>query len=220
MPTANPLRAQEAAVKWHAKGYSVAFFLDQEDKQEYGPREFTYHGKYGGVWDATNKLACTAVGSFRYSVCVFAGDDMDPEPNYVASEIEAQYRERFPDGYGVMQPCGDPQGRDASGKSAAARICGSAWFGKAWIEQAYEGKGPTNATYWHFYADEELARVAEQQGVMWWRPDLTQYHRHWSFGHSRITPYQERNQKHWEMDRSIFMERLKLEFPGSGRKRT
>jgi hypothetical protein len=103
---------------------------------------------------------------------------------------------------------------DGSGKSAATRICGSAWFGRGWIERAYQGLGPTWPNYYHFYADEELPAVAEKLGVMWWRPDLTQFHAHWSWGHTARQPYhQETSGKHWASDKDLFLKREAAGWP-------
>lgn len=211
MPVAKQERAVAAAQRWKAKGYKMLFFQDAGTAPY--TTEPTLVDEYKGVWEACNRLARIAA-QYGSDVCVFAGDDMDPDPKHTAEEIALEYLERFPDGYGVMQPCGDPQAVDETGRPAAARICGSAWFGQGWIKRAYQGHGPTNAQYWHFYADEELALVAESLGVLWWRPDLTQFHHHWSFGWTPIQEYHKRNQTFWEKDQALFFARKANGFPG------
>jgi len=211
MPTANPERAALTSQAWKAKGYGMAYYVDH-GVSPWDDKAFTVQGEYEGVWDATNRLAQLMLAQ-RSDVCLFAGDDMDPDPGFTAQEIGQQYLARFPDGFGVMQPCGDPQGMDASGRPAAARICGSAWFGPGWIKRSYRGKGPTDAHYHHFYGDESLYEVAQKLGVLWMRPDLTQFHRHWSWGHSQITDYQKRNQEHWEADQKLFFASKAANFP-------
>lgn len=139
---------------------------------------------------------------------------MEPDPIHSAQEVAEAYFKRFPAGDGVLQPCGDPQGMDDSGKQAAARICGSPWVGRAWIKQAYQGNGPVNGNYTAFYADEELYHVAQNMGRLWMEPTLSQYHRHWSWGHLPKQPYHERNQKAWLGDKVLYEHRLANNFPG------
>lgn len=205
MPTACAPHVPATIALWKARGYRVALFCDP-GKQVSGA-DLIVTAEYPGVWNACNVAAHAALGSGA-DVCLFAGDDMDPDPHHSAEELAAQYLERFPGGFGLMQPCGDPQG-----ENAARRICGSAWFGRRWIHEAYEGRGPTNGDYWHYFGDEELACVGEMLGVLWWRPDLTQYHRHWSWGHMPKQPYHTRNQTRWHQDRDLFVRRKAEGFP-------
>ena len=210
MPTAMAGHVPETLDKWKARGYRLALFADLGKS---APRaDILITAKYPGVWNACN-AAAKAAFALDADVCVFAGDDMDPDPNFTAQEIAAQYLERFPSGFGLMQPCGDPQGVDAGGKPAAARICGSAWFGRRWVAEAYGGRGPTPGYYWHFYGDEDMAQYAERLGVMWWRPDLQQFHRHWSWGHNKKQDYHEKNQAHWNADQETFRGRKEAGFP-------
>lgn len=214
MPVVKQDRAQKAEAAWSAHGYKMLFYQDP------GTTPFGLHpdsksviAPYRGVWHATNDLAREAL-KIGAEACLFAGDDMTPDPKHDANEIAEQYFSRFHDGFGLMQPCGDPQGTDSSGKSAAARICGSPWFGRGWIERSYGGHGPTLGDYYHFYGDEELAVIGEKLGVMWWRPDLTQFHYHWSFGHTQHEAYHGKAQKHWEADQALFFQRKAQNFPG------
>jgi len=210
MATVKPDRAQAASKAWHDAGYRMVVVQDE------GTTPFTNNptliGPYQGVWKATNAMSLFAL-ELGADICVFAGDDMTPDPSKTAAEIGAEYLQKFPTGLGVMQPCGDPQGKDGAGKPAAARIAGSAWFGKEWIKRAYRGLGPTDGRYWHFYGDESLARVAEKLGLMWWRPDLTQMHLHWSWGHTKREDYHAKNQKHWLDDQTLFRESEAKGFP-------
>lgn len=188
--------------KWRSKGYSLGLYVDPGCDH---PCDLLIRGAYPGVWNAWNALARAAVASGA-DVCVLAGDDMLCDPQKTAEEIGSEYLDRWPDGFGVMQPCGDPQGSDESGRSAAARICGSPWVGKEWIKRAYLGNGPVNGKYGAFYADEELKYIAERSGRLWMRQDLIQFHMHWSFsGGLTKQPYHERNSNlHWKNDKSIF----------------
>lgn len=210
MPVVKRERAIAAAERWTEQGYRMAFFQDA------GTRAFTSHmtifGEYVGVYDAINRASRAAVLDGA-DVVLFAGDDMYPDPNHKADEIARDYLIRFPDGFGVMQPCGDPQGKDEKGVPAAARICGSPWYGQEWIRRAYGGQGPCDPRYWHFYGDESMKLVAEQLGVMWFRDDLFQDHAHWSFGRMPRQDYHIRNQAHWDADRRLFLESKEAGFP-------
>jgi len=214
MPTAQADHAQDTIDKWIARGYKIAVFVDHGPVRIHSC-DVIVNGTYRGVWDAINRLSHTIFDYHKCDVQVYAGDDMDPDPRLTASEIGAEYLRKFPDGFGVMQPCGDPQGDLIDGKPAAARICGSAWWGRGWAKRSYMGHGPTNSNYWHFYSDEELARIAEHYGVMSWRPDIAQLHRHWSFGHMQRQPYHEKNQTHWDKDQLLFMRRQREGWPQS-----
>lgn len=162
---------------------------------------------YPGVWRSWNILAKTVLSIEPNAVMVLVGDDMLPDPNKSGPEIREEYLKRFPLGEGVMQPCGDPQGKDANGVPAAARICGSPWVGSHWAHAAY-AHGPVNEEYQAFFADEELKLVAEKRGALWMRPDLTQKHLHWSWGHMARQDYHERNQAVWEKDKALFDSRF------------
>jgi hypothetical protein len=199
-PSANHDKAEEAQRRWKAQGYNVATLFDGSDP-------------YRGYWHSINRLV-KDVGN-KADIFVAAADDIDPDMSATAEEIGDDFLLRFPGGFGVMQPCGDPQGEIMDGKHAAARICGSPWFGRGWVERAYGGRGPMPTEYFHFYGDEELKNVAEKLGVLWMRPDLTQFHRHWSWGHSKQADYQKRNSAgHWTKDRMTFMQRQAQGFPG------
>lgn len=192
-------------LEWKKQGYLLGALTNGETRcKGVVDVELEIHTRaYPGVWSSWNLLA-HAVLRVGARAVVLAGDDMIPDPNLKADEIADQFLGKFPTGMGVMQPCGDPQGRDGSGKSAAERICGSPWVGREWILRAYGGLGPCNATYKAFYADEDLKCYAEKKGCLWMRPDLSQYHKHWSWGHTQRQDYHERNQKAWAADKALF----------------
>lgn len=211
MPVARADRAKAAVKTWTAAGYDMVLYQDS------GTTPFTQQptltGPYSGVWNATNLLARFAL-SLGADICVFAGDDMEPDPKKSPAEIGREYLEKFPTGLGLMQPCGDPQGVDGSGRPAAARICGSPWFGVEWIQRAYRGRGPTLGLYYHFYADEELYELAYSKNLLWLRPEITQQHLHWSWGHTQRQPYHERANTHFQADQQLFFKRQREGFPG------
>lgn len=203
IPTAMRPHAHGHIIKWRDQGYNVGLFLDPEPPIHMFGADLVITAKYPGVWKAWNILAKSAIGLGAH-VCVLAGDDMDPDPTKSGTEIMEEYIKHFPNLDGVMQPSGDTQGIDASGLCAAARICGSPWVGQEWIERAYLGRGPVNDDYVAFYADEELLHYATRRGKLWMRPDLTQFHAHWSFGHAPIQDYHQRNQLKWQQDKGLF----------------
>jgi hypothetical protein len=214
VPTALKAHVPEQLKKWANQGYKIALFVDP-GPVDLGdiPIALLMMGTYPGIWRAWNALA-KAVMACGADVAVLIGDDMDPDPNKNAQELAEEYLARFPEGFGVMQPCGDPQGmgldtNSASKESvpAAARICGSPWVGRGWVHRAYWGEGPVNGNYWAFYSDEEMKLVAERRGLLWMRPDVSQFHRHWSWQHMPKQPYHERNQKRWEADKALFESR-------------
>jgi hypothetical protein len=220
IPTAQKKHVPGILEKWDKAGYQIALWVDPGPTIDNLTCGLLMMGGYPGVWRAWNALAkaCFAVGA---DVVVLAGDDMEPDPNKNAQEIAAEYFGRFPKGDGVMQPCGDPQGMDFDSNRpelkekipAAARICGSPWIGKSWGLLHNDGEGPVNGNYYAFYADEELKLVAEKMGLLWMRPDLSQFHLHWSWQHLPRRTYHERNQKRWAEDKAIFEARKKAGFP-------
>lgn len=169
---------------------------------------------FEGYYRVINSLVAHAFKNGA-EVVTCAADDMDPDPEHDAQEIAEAYLNRFPDGLGILQACGDPQGVDEFGHQAASRICGSPTFGRGWFEKAYGGKGPFWDDYRSFYCDEELKEVAEKLGVLWMASEYTFLHKHWSWGWRPQAEYQKRNSDwHWSADKELFDSRKKMEFPG------
>ena len=126
-------------------------------------------------------------------ICVTGGDDIYPDPTHSPFDIQKDFiamirkaklkagqeidADLFYGMYGVMQPTGD---RWASDDTRSDRIAYSPWLGRDWILKANQGQGPLHPDYFHFYEDEHLQNAAIKQGVFWQRPDLTQYHDHWT----------------------------------------
>lgn len=223
-PSADDDKAKYAATRWNLRGYRVAVALDGQPTREriqyFGGsvEQFFFLKQYKGYWAATNHVIKALMGDekIKADIFVLAADDIDPDPTHTPKDISTSFFNRFPDGFGVMQPCGDPQGIDSSGKPAAARICGSPWLGREWCRRAYGGSGAMSSDYFHFYSDEELFEVATKLGVLSMRPDYQQFHKHWSWGHGKQTSYQKKNSEgHWEKDKATFMKRKALGFPGS-----
>lgn len=226
-PSRNPERCRACVTQWKEQGYRCGVLIDFEDdltpyaykaKSRFYPIIGPPDG-YMGYWNSVNRIITYLLRSnVSIDIVVAIGDDMRPDPNSTAQEIGREYLEYFTDGFGIMQPCGDPQGVDKSGQPAAARICGSPWFGRGWIEEAYGGNGPMPGQYFHYFGDELLKADADALGVLWMRPDLTQYHLHWSFGHSTIQSYQAKNQEYWAQDQEQFERDKAKGFPSFERK--
>ena len=214
-PTINEQRATLAVSRWRERGYKVALWLEPGMKSVMADFEVT--GLYPGYWAACNRLALASAA--QASAIVLAADDISPDENHVPEDIAQECAAKYPDEYYVMQPTGD----DKNGMDGVWRICGSPWFGMGWVRDAYQGLGPCPyiGYYRSFYGDEELFNVAKAQGVLWQRPDLSQFHQHWCRkGGPPKTEYQMRNSDmHWDYDKQTFMLRMENGFPGSSRKR-
>jgi nucleoside-diphosphate-sugar epimerase len=199
IPSANPSRATETLGRWKRMGYRTAVLLDAGadgvPSADLTLRADPYRGYYQSVI-----ALCRAIGK-RADIVVTGGDDMYPDPKHSPEELAADFFRVFSDGYGVMQPTGDQfEGTD--------RICGSPWLGRTWIERAYQGRGPVWPGYTAFYGDEELLNVARAQDVLWQRPDIVQFHDHWSrMGSPKKTDYQDRNEQFIVKDRELFARR-------------
>jgi hypothetical protein len=207
-PTANAERAEMAAEAWRRCGYRIALLTNTGQDHSFPLVDLNVNvSAYPGYWRSCNALAKAVVAidpEFRALVC--AADDMEPDPDHTADEIAYQFLDRFPDGYGVMQPTGD----DLDGTD---RICGSPWLGRGWIIDSYSD-GPYHSGYMQFFMDEELLNVAKLEGVLWQRPDLTQYHAHWSReGKITKTDYQRANDRFWAQDKRLFEARRAEGFP-------
>lgn len=194
---------------WRSKGYKLGLFVDPGRNADC---DLLLRGAYPGVWKAWNALAKAAL-CCDLDVGILAGDDMEPDPYLTAQEVAGRYLAKFSNGDGILQPCGDLQGMDDSGRPAAARICGSPIMGREWIKRAYLGEGPVDGRYNAFYADEALWHVAGKAGRLYMEPLLSHRHLHWSWGHLPRQPYHERNQTKWAQDKHLFEQDLAQGFP-------
>jgi nucleoside-diphosphate-sugar epimerase len=187
-------------------GYKTAVLLDKGT----GPVEadlILYADPWPGYYRSLIRL-CRAIGQ-EADIVVTGGDDMWPDPRKRAEAIASEFFQKFPDGFGILQPTGD----DLAGTD---RICGSPWLGREWIRRAYQGRGPVWGEYLGFFGDEELKNVSSSLGVLWQSPDLVQYHDHWSrAGGPPKTDYQGRNERlYWERDKALFHRRREAGWPG------
>jgi len=180
IPSASPARCRETLPVWRKMGYRVAVLQNRERGEI--PADLTeWADEYPG-WAASVNLLAAQLVRRGARLVVTGGDDMLPDRDHLAADIAREFHERFPDGFGVMQPTGDEV-------MNTAEYCGSPWLGRGWIERAYGGHGPLWPGYTHNWADLELALVAERLGVLWRRDDLRQEHRHFSITGERTPDY-------------------------------
>lgn len=230
-PTANPKRAADALARWSARGYRSAVLVNHgygtcghpdeallqvQDLEMRPIIDLTiFQVPHLGYYASQNHLA-KAVLQYGARAVVCAGDDMDPDLTHSPAEILAECEAKYPRGIWVMQPCGDPAGKDAAGVPAAARICGSPWLSPKYIDGGYQRRGPYPTDYGHYYGDEELWNVAKEQSILWLRPDLAQLHQHWSFRGEKPLDYQsETTRRFWDKDKETFRQRRAAGWPGS-----
>lgn len=224
-PSANPKRGFETALKWRAVGYNVIVGLD-EAKEAYFQEPMIYPfpvpAPFKGYYRVINKLVSTAFNMGAVVVtCI--GDDMDPPTlrkgtPLTADDMAMRYLREYPDGGGVMQPCGDPGGskmvipgfEELGAVPNAARICGSPVFGRKWASRP---GGPFCEEYRSFYGDEDLWNVARKAENLYLAFDVAHMHNHWSFGKMPKQPYHERAQANWADDKATFERRKAAGFP-------
>lgn len=206
IPSASVARCRSHLPAWREMGYRVCVLQDRERGEIPADRVISCD-RYPGWAASVNRLCREAVPPDAAAV-VTGGDDLLPAPDRPAPVLLREMLDRFPDSFGVMQPCGDPH-------LNAGEYCGSPWFGRAWIDAAYGGRGPLWPEYRHNWADHELRWVARGLDVLFDRPDVCQRHEH-------FTKSGEPAPAHWEAsvaandrhDVELFIARLWRGFPG------
>jgi hypothetical protein len=240
MPSARSVEQVEPILDtWRERGYKIALWRDSQ--QNANPHAdclmFPNEAGYPGYAQASNLLVDFIIRhdpAANWIVC--AGDDTLPDLNFTAQEIAQQCGEHFyslQDGhstgltratftFGVMQPTGDRWGDNQPPLKGAYidRICGSSWFGREFAKRIYGGKGLWWPEYFHMYADEEMFNIATKLGVLWQRPDLIHYHKHW--GRKAGATKQDcpaflqraNSPEHWREAKALFERRRAAGFPG------
>lgn len=210
-----PDKAMACLGKWVNRGYRVAVYRDLGAQPL--SVDLCWMGEYHGYAASVNFLVREVLKDHpdtRWFVT--AGDDVFPDPSKSPEEIAAELEEHFGGTLGVMQPTGDRYMVDASGRCAAERVCVSPWMGREWCLRGYEGKGPLWEGYKWEYVDEDLHEVASKLGLLWHRPDISQFHA-W---HGRIKqpqPEHMKGKQEWNREgERIFRERKAAGFPNSG----
>lgn len=198
--------------KWKEKGYNTAVYLDP-GFQPYA--DFSIVGVYEGYAKAVNIL-CHEILQIdkEANIVVTGGDDVYPDENHSPKDLETEFLEHFHGTLGVMQPTGDRWMIDAQGKCSAERVCYSPWMGREFIERINGGTGPIWHEYFHFYEDEELHEVATKLGILWHRPDLSQYHDHWLRRKEKQPAYLSNARYGWDAAKKLFDSRKASGFPG------
>ncbi len=171
IPSASVERCRLRLPEWRDRGYKIAVLQNQERGDipaDVCVWSYTYPG-----WAESVNILCSKIVPQSAAIVVSGGDDMLPEPSKTAQELAGEYFERFPDGFGVMQPAGD-------GFMWGKNYCGSPWFARAFFESMYNGHGPMHGGYRHNWADYELYWVARCMGCLWMRDDVSQFHAHFT----------------------------------------
>lgn len=208
IPSIDIAKVRNCLPQWKAAGYRTAVLLhDMEPPTDRLDIDLVlWEDDYRGYAISTNRLCRTLVADGA-EVVIAGGDDMFPDPAAKPGDILEEFKAHFGGLFGVMQPTGD----DMDGTD---RICGSPWLGAEFIRRANGGKGPYWPEYFHYFCDQELFEVAKGLGILWQRPDLTQYHDH----HSRtgVQPiHWAETQQNWDPAKKLFDERKAAGFPSS-----
>ena len=203
-PTVHLKETNEIASLWKEYGYKVAVFVNPPFAYSKLKVDKVFiQNKWEGFGVAANILCHGVPGD----VVVLIGDDILPHPGRTAQEIGEEFKERFPDLFGVMQPTGDDYG--------SIKICAiSPWIGRGFIEKAYGGQGPYWGEYKHYYSDHELQVVATLLGAFQQRPDLIQYHDHWQRRNERRPKHLRKAKRGYVKDKQLFRRRKGENFPG------
>lgn len=207
LPSANPENCARTLPVWKNAGYRVAVLQDAARFPVEADVVLETDEYHGWSW-AVNKLCRESVPE-DCRVVVAAGDDMLPDPDHSGPELMTQYLERFPGGFGIMQPTGDRF-------MLSDTYCGSPWFGRGWMSRAFSGFGPIPTGYRHNWADMELHWVARGLGCLWAREDLTQRHEHFARAEGATPPayWTASAQGYDRADCERFIERAWAGFPG------
>jgi hypothetical protein len=248
IPSARPPEEAEQCLRlWRKQGYKIALYCDSKTPGVTPPWAIL-HGvadrvldrfEYPGYAAAVNELVRDVMERDPSAEWfVTGGDDIEPDANHSAEEIARQCNLYFsrlwtgqPDAHreaatwGVMQPTGDRWGdherhMGERGSAYIDRVCGSPWMGREFCRRMYQGNGPLFEGYFHMGEDEELQAVAQKLGVLWQRPDLIHFHRHWARKNkdrADMPKFLERanSAEEWRKYKELFAARQAAGFPGS-----
>lgn len=205
IPSANPENCRKVLPVWRRQGYRVAVLQNREKADI--PADRTVWFDYYPGWPESVNILCRDVVPPTCDLIVTGGDDMLPDPAHSADELAAQFFERFPDSFGVMQPHGDEF-------MCAKRYCGSPFIGRGWFERMYGGRGPMYSGYHHNFADNELYWLAKGLGALWERPDVSHFHDHFTRDGRPQPAYWESVRKNDLRDCLLYYSRVHEHFPG------
>lgn len=216
IPSARDPRDWSTLPLWRMAGYKLAVFRD-EGMKPLAVADLNVFGEYRGYPAAVNELVRRIYKVDSPDWIVTGGDDIKPDPYRKPEDIAAECTEHFGGTFGIMQPTGDQDHMRQNGTCATERVCESPWLGREWCEQSYGGNGPLCEDYYHFFEDEDLHCVAEMLGVLWHRPDVTQYHHHWTRDRRPRPAYLNEARLSWGHAKVIFDRRKAAGFPGHQR---
>ncbi|MGP1347813.1 MAG: hypothetical protein ACTS3F_14245 [Phycisphaerales bacterium] len=206
IPSASVDRCRDRLPAWRDMGYKIAI-LQNRERGAIPADLVVWSDTYPG-WGESVNILCREIVPASADIVVSGGDDMLPDPNKTAAQLAGEYFERFPDGFGVMQPAGDTF-------MWAANYCGSPWFARPFFTSMYGGRGPMWGGYRHNWADYELYWVARCLGVLWMRDDAEQRHAHFSRDNERPPEWWVKNvAEHDQKDCELFLARKYRGFPG------
>lgn len=204
-PTVNVERSKTMVGLWQEKGYKVILLVNPPHiNMDFLEAEMVIvQPKWQGFAIAANALCWEAPGD----IVVVVGDDIYPDKEHTAKEIARDFKARFPDLNGVMQPTGDKFGW-------THKCAVSPWIGRKFIETSYNGHGPYWERYYHYFSDQELQEYAAKLGLFQQREDLSQFHDHWQRKEDgRRPPYLMESKRQWHKDKRTFEQRMAKGFP-------
>lgn len=216
IPSARPPAEANAVLKrWTDAGYRVAVWRDTPEPVHADIRLTAR--TYPGYARAVNALAHAVLRvDDGCQFVVVAGDDVWPDPNLTADQIEAQLVENLGGTLGVMQPTGDPHMVDAEGRCAAERCAVTPFVGREWCERGYMGMGPLWGGYFHEGVDLDLHHVATKLGLLWHRSDLCHHHDWWGRTGQGVPEHLRDKGDANRAGKELFKSRQAMGFPNSG----
>lgn len=206
IPSASVERCRKVLPKWREMGYKIAV-LQNVERGEIPADIVKWSDTYPG-WPESINILCRDIVPKSADIVVSGGCDMLPDPNHTAQQLAEQFYQRFPDGFGVMQPHGDHF-------MEVQHYCGSPFLGRKWIDTMYEARGPMPGMYRHNWADNELYWVARCLNALWCRTDLVHFHEHFTRDNTEKPSWWVQNvERNDRSDIELFLSRKYTCFPG------
>lgn len=219
IPSANRPVALETLSIWKRQGYSVALQLDPDaDPMPSSCCDLQFYRPYKGWAESVNFLMRKVLDTEKdCTLLVTGGDDVMPDLNHSPLQIEDMFYERFPDGYGVMQPVGHGPTVPARKRKLQSQLAWSPLVGPNFAALSYGGNGPFHCGYFHCFVDNEMADVASQQGCWFPNENLTHDHLYFRWAGQPPTFYRKNIRRAHPHDQKLYWSRRAAGFPGSHR---
>lgn len=229
-PTTNVFRSNQNCRRWREAGYKVAVATDLPETVIKGidasVPPMVSKTRYKSYYAAMNSLCHGLVQRYKADVVIAAGDGIHPHPGIRGHDLAFAFKQKFPEGVGVMQPCAGAWAPNttASGSQDWAKHtmhatrrtdqrCESPWIGRKLIEMT-EGAGPWNPQYDQYFGDHELYDVMQRAECLWMNPQIHQNSEHWAAGQVPIRDYQIKNyERSYEKDWALYRARRYKDFP-------